>query len=162
MISAAQCSPGDKDAYVQLLLWSLEGSALLQGMTFKQQQVHCRQVCAVVICTQSMCAIICQEFLIQWVSCHQHRTRLVKFAPHTDAASLHSVVAGAVACRCRLLLPRHDVVPGGEPVAEAHTLVATLVSGCAFAPEMLMRARDTRQHDVQHCRKFRGCAGVLG
>ena len=82
----------------------------------------------------------------------------MKFAARTPgAASLQSqsVVAGAVAWPCRLLLPRRDALLGDEGAAEADAVVASLVSGCAFAPEMLMPARAAGQNDVQHCRRFR-------
>lgn len=123
-------SPEDSAAYVQLLLWSLEGSALLKGMDYKRQQ----------------------EFLTQWVSCHQRRARLVKLAasPAVGGRPRQSVVAGAVASPCRLLLPRRDALPGSDCAGDA--LAATLVSGCAFAPQMLTPARDAEQQDVQHCR----------
>lgn len=148
-------SPEDSAAYVQLLLWSLEGSALLKGMDYKRQQVGYMCLKLAFACIPSSQSHLCmnQEFLTQWVSCHQHRARLVKLAASTAVGGRprQSVVAGAVGSPCRLLLPRRDALPGSDCAGDA--LAATLVSGCAFAPQMLTPARDAEQQDVQHCRK---------
>ena len=157
-------SPEDSAAYVQLLLWSLEGSALLKGMDYKRQQVSYMCLKLPFACIPSAQSHLCmdQEFLTQWVSCHQRRARLVKLAasPAVGGRPRQSVVAGAVASPCRLLLPRRDALPGSDCAGDA--LAATLVSGCAFAPQMLTPARDAEQQDVQHCRKSEVSASMHG